>query len=233
MPGALTQVKAIALLGVAGALFILGFDLYMLSEGGRERAGGAEELFAGSASVYVYRQPLFPVRVNYTDGERVFEGVFPVPGVVNIAVPQYISCPDICHIESLVVQYLRAKLAEDGLGDRVVVVTVEVDPWGTSLEGVQGYMKSWLTVEEPRWLWIVSGEDVMRRVWLELGITASRDPETGLVTHTAGFYIIDERGVLLYFVEPEGEALSFEGAPGIAEGLYELVSRLARGEQAP
>ncbi len=231
--GTAAQVKLIAFLGVVGALSILAYELYVISGGGRERVEEAEDLFAGSASVYEYRQPLFPVRVNYTDGYTVFDGVFPVPGVVNVVTPQYVSCPDICHFESLVLQYLRAKLAQEGLADRVVFVTVEVDPWGTSLEAVQGYMRPWLTVEGPTWLWIVSDEDVLRRVWLELGVAASQDPETGLVSHTAGFYIVDDRGVLLYLVEPVWDSANFEAAPGIAQGLYALISQLARGEQAP
>lgn len=46
-------------------------------------------------------------------------------------------------------------------------------------------------------------------------------PQDGPLAHTAGFYIVDSRGILRYYVRPS--ELTPETAPDLAGGLYRVV----------
>ncbi len=131
--------------------------------------------------------------------------LFPVPGKVNVVTPQYLSCPDICPLESIMLKYVMSKVVEAGWQDRVVFITIDVDPWKDSPEAAQAYIDAYasdLLSRGVKWVWIVDAPENMQKVWDALKIYVEKDPETGLVTHTGGFFIISPDGELLYFLSP-------------------------------
>ncbi|MCE4613122.1 MAG: SCO family protein [Desulfurococcales archaeon] len=233
VPGGLKFVFLVMTLVISMSV---GINAYMYFEGyypkAREEVSKTLEDVAG---VFNLSSPMFPLMVNVTDGERVFEAEVPVKGKITIFVPQYVNCPDICHIESMVMMGVMSKLVRDGLAGEVVWVTVEVDPEGSTSKDVMAYMRSIAgsLYGEFTWYWVLNKDEKLEKLWGQIGIQAERDPNTGLVGHTAGFYIADRNGVLLYYVRPNiGITESGWDRPGdLAEGIYRLVKGMILGDQ--
>ncbi len=191
--------------------------------------GGGLEDYGKYVKVYYVGQHLFPLKINSTAGEVTV----PIEGKVNVFVPQYVRCPDVCHYETNIMRYAMLKLQEDGLLDRVVFVTVEVDPWKGTVEEARQYIEE--STEplgiEPNWIWVGSEGDIetLKKLWIQLGITVQRDPETGLIQHTAGFYIVSENGFYLYFVGPTPDG--WKAQDKVAEALYLVIKAVVNGEE--
>lgn len=65
---------------------------------------------------FVVNRLIFPVQVNDTIG--LVE--IPVKGKVNVVVPQYVRCPNICHLETIIMIYVMKELEREGYGDKVL-----------------------------------------------------------------------------------------------------------------
>ena len=156
----------------------------------------------------------------------------PVEGKVTVFIPQYVRCPDICHYETTIMKYLMLKLEEEGLLDEVVFVTVEVDPWRGTLQDAERYIRDNLEPlgVDANWLWL-SGDDIdaLRRLWLQLGVSVQRDPVTGLVQHTAGFYVVSRSGTLMYFIGPTSEG--WKAPDRVADALYIVLKAVLEGKE--
>lgn len=219
----------------ATLVVILGFsislNLYLYFEGYYKKAGETiQDLMGPSSDVFQVNKSLFPMELETTAGVMRI----PVEGRINVFVPQYINCPDICHIESMIMVYVMNKSLEEGWADRVVWVTVEVDPWGTSEEGIREYMEGIagpLLRQGVTWVWVLDTGEGLEKLWGQLGIMAQKDPETGLVGHTAGFYIADGDGFLLYYIKPKTTAVgnAWENPRDVAEGLYRVLRHMVLG----
>ncbi|WP_062661900.1 SCO family protein [Aeropyrum camini] len=134
-------------------------------------------------------QRLFPVTIPSTQGTVSV----PIEGKVNIIVPQYVRCPDVCHYETLIMKSLMIKLSQENSIDNVVFVTVEVDPWRGTLEEAEAYIRE-ATASlgfNPPWIWVGGDREALETIYKQLGISVQLDSSSGLVVHTAGFYIVD------------------------------------------
>jgi len=174
------------------------------------------------APAYTVNRLMFPLTVNSTVGPiRV-----PVDGKINIITPQYTRCPDICHLETAVMVYVMRVLEDRGYRDAVIWVTIDVDPWSSSMSSVEAYMasKARALAERGSWIWVLDDEGTLRQLWSQLGIRAERDPKTGLVAHTAGFIIVDDRGYIRYHVNPR----DWSNVKAIADKVEKLVEDLLR-----
>ncbi len=157
--------------------------------------------------------------------------VFPILGKVNVVTPQYLSCPDICHLESIMMKYVMAKVAESGWQDRVVFVTIDVDPWKDNPEAARAYIDAYasdLLARGVKWVWIVDAPEKMQEVWDALRIYVEKDQETGLVTHTGGFFIISPEGKLLYFLSPS--SAGWKEPDKFAEMLWITLKKVVQAE---
>lgn len=158
---------------------------------------------------------------------------FPIPGKINVVTPQYLSCPDICPLESIMLKYVMAKVVQAGWQDRIVFVTVNVDPWRDTPEKARNYINAYasdLIAKGAKWIWVVDTPEKMKKVWDSLNIYVEKDPETGLVTHTGGFFIISPGGKLLYYLSPS--SLGWSEPDKFAELLWDTLKRVAeRGGQ--
>ncbi len=175
-------------------------------------------------SVLSYNPPLAvgSFVVNSTEGPIEF----PVKGKLNVVTPQYLGCPDICPLESLMMVYTMAKLVEDGLQDRVVFITIDTDPWRDTPEAARTYIESYageLLQKGVKWVWLVDSPEAMQRLWDNMTIYVEKNFETGLVTHTGGFYIISPDGRLLYFLSPS--QLGWQEPEKFAPLLYDVIMR--------
>ncbi len=148
--------------------------------------------------LFAPNKPLFPISANTTNGTMVL----PVKDKINIFVPQYTRCPDICPMESLVMVYLFNSLT-DREREEVVWVTVEVDVT-SPLSTVESYMRNIKekTNHDINWIWVIERGEKLESLWLQLGIKVEADNETGLIGHTAGFFVVDKEGYLRYYVKP-------------------------------
>ncbi len=222
----------------ATLVFILGFsislNLYLYFEGYYKKAQPEiQDLMGDSSDVFQVNKSMFPMELETTGGHLRI----PVEGVINVFVPQYINCPDICHIETMIMMYVMNKSVEEGWADRVAWITVEVDPWSTSEEGVREYMEGVagpLLEKGVTWIWVLDRGERLEKLWGQLGIKSQKDPETGLVGHTAGFYIVDGDGFIRYYIKPKTTAVgnAWENPRDVAEGLYKVLRHLALEEHS-
>ena len=134
----------------------------------------------------------------------------PVPGKINVMTPQFVMCPDVCHWETNVLIYLMDRLVKEGLQDRVVFVTIGVNPWTENLEMARNYIESragdYLD-KGINWVWVLDDLETMSRLWESYKIYVERVEEENYTTviHFAGFLIVDENGVLRYTVVPSSK----------------------------
>ena len=164
----------------------------------------------GGVNVLEWNRPVERVTIMSSEGPIEL----PIKGKVNVVVPQYVNCPDICHLESLMMKYAMEKSVEEGLAGEIVWVTIDVDPWNGTMEAARNYMESIAgdLMGKVEWIWVLDSLDNMRKVYDAYTMAVERDNETGLVTHTALFYIVDREGVIRYIVSPNWEDISGTGA---------------------
>ena len=213
-------------------LFTIGYtiNLYTALTGGYPRA--ESDLLKGLdkyVDIYYVNSKIFPSTYTSTEGPvRV-----PVEGLLNVIVPQYVRCPDVCHMETYMMLYASERLAEEGLLDRVIFVTVDVDPWRGTLEEAESYIASMTekAKAKPRWIWVLDSMDRMERLYKQLGLVVQFDKETELIVHTAGFYIVTEKGTLLYYIRITDEG--WRNLDKVGEALYLVLKIVAEGGRLP
>ncbi len=155
------------------------------------------------------------------------EMAIPIKGKINIMTFQYLRCPDICHWESFVISYIVNKSIADGINDKIVIITIGVDPWRDTFEEVKAYKEKWLGshLNNIEWYWVLDTPENMAKVWNTFKIVSVYNKETGLVTHTAGFWIFDENGNIQYQIVPTPNGWRDLG--GLSKSLYELIKYMA------
>ncbi|MET1128703.1 MAG: SCO family protein [Thermoproteota archaeon] len=216
---ALLMVAAAVLVGVTAGLAI-GHILFSKIDLGTERVNEYVQVAA-------YSRVLEPVEVQTTVGRMVV----PVPGKVNVVVPQYVLCPNVCHWETNIMLYAFNEVLKRGLEDEVVFVTLSVDPWFETLEDARRYQleKAGDYLEKGiRWVWVHDSEEVMRRLWSMYGIYVEPHPEQQLVDHSAGFIIVDRSGAMRYYVSPTSEGW-IRGQRVVAEELVKRIMEVVGG----
>ncbi len=238
---------------VAVAALVLGFVVsaavgFLLSDYVFRHADVPEaNEYAGVVELNV---PVAEIQARSTAGEVVV----PIKGKVNIVLPQYVHCPDICHWETSILAYVLEKLIEEGLQDEVVIVTLGVNPYYETLEHAQNYLQARvgkMMEKGVTWIWVQDDLEVMKKLWKEYRFAVKpycvkedgnvvdlpvdltkeevekyrRECEFLGITHTGGFAIIDKKGIYRYFIAPTSEGW-VEGQQGVAEVIYSKVKAL-------
>lgn len=208
-------------------IFSVAINIYTAKEGYYKRAeGDVFERYNRVVLVYSPDRPIFPLKVNTIDGPMQV----PVGGKVNVFVPQYVNCPDICHFETMIMLYVMNRTVEEGLSDKIVWITIEVDPEGSNPEAARAYMRGMARdlLDKVNWTWIIDDPEEMKRVYLLFDMRVQKDKETGLVGHTAGFFLVDEEGRLKYYVRPR----SWEDLVGVGNALFEILREMLQQTRA-
>lgn len=169
--------------------------------------------------------PVKAFNVNSTFGKiRV-----PVEGKINILTPQYVGCPDVCHWETAILVALFELVDREGLKDKVVFITLGVDPWSENLDIARGYQMvkagKWLE-RGVYWAWVYDNLTVMEKLWEEYRVYVERDNKTGLVNHFAGFIVVSDDKIK-YLVVPTAEGWAKPAR--VAEILYNIIVREVHG----
>ena len=209
-------------------LISVSMNIYTVKEGYYKQAEG--ELFDrydDVVQVLMPDKPLFPLTVQSLDGPLTV----PIKGKVNVFVPQYVNCPDICHYETMIMLYVMNQTIASGIADRIVWVTIDVDPQSSTPDAARAYMRGMARdmLEKVDWRWLLDTPERMQRVYLLFEMSVQKDTETGLVGHTAGFFIVNEEGRLLYYVKPK----TWEDPAGVGNALYEILRNLVESHQPP
>ncbi|MCE4602572.1 MAG: SCO family protein [Desulfurococcales archaeon] len=174
----------------------------------------------GTVSVSNWNKPAPVYTINSTAGPVTI----PVEGKVNVLLPQYVRCPDICHLESQMMIYVMNRSIQEGWADEVVWVTVEVDPWDGTPEMAVEYQKRVAKdlLDKVNWIWLFDSVEKMQEFYDAYGIYVEK-AESGLVNHFGGFLIIDKNGVIRYIVHPDWNKVY-----DTAQVLYDKVVELVR-----
>lgn len=140
---------------------------------------------------------------------------------------QYIRCPDICHWESYVFVYLMNKTASYRLGNDIVFVTIEVDPWRSTFEDVKAYQRSRAgkLLDSVSWIWVLDSVDKMIEIWRDFRIFVARSDD-GTITHSAGFYIFDRDGRLVYIILPTQDG--WRNLDKLAQEVWNIIYSIAK-----
>ncbi|MDT7888911.1 MAG: SCO family protein [Desulfurococcales archaeon] len=183
--------------------------------------------YGSTVLAYVIRNPNYSIStadVRSTAGNISL----PIRGKASIMTFQYVRCPDICHWETYVFVYLMNKTLSAGLGRDVVFITIDVDPWRSTYQDVTEYQskRAGKLLSNITWIWVLDDPDRMAKIWENFRIFVARDPNTGLITHSAGFYIFDKEGRLIYIIQPTSEG--WKNLEELSKGVWDILYKVAK-----
>ncbi len=214
----LKQIVVIAIVGLVVSIGV-GFSISKLYLENRLNEARSYEI-EGNVAVAKMVKPLERFTVKTTNNTTI---TIPIEGKVNIITPQYVRCPDICHMETQMMLYVMNKSIEEGFNDKIVFVTLSVDPWNETPRMANTYMKGVAGnyLDHVEWIWVLDSVDTMQRIYNAYGIYVEKDFNTTLVTHWGGFIITDTKGNQIYVVNPD-----WNNIPASAKVLYEKVKEV-------
>jgi cytochrome oxidase Cu insertion factor (SCO1/SenC/PrrC family)/thiol-disulfide isomerase/thioredoxin len=144
-----------------------------------------------------------------------------------VLAPSLTLCHEVCPLTTAALTELRSELARRGLGRKVAIAQVTVDPWRDSPARLRAFRR--LTASPIPFLTGTRSE--IHALWHQLGVAYKRVPqghpadvdwwtgkrETFDVQHTDGAFVIDPRGHL---------RAAFVGMPALDGRLPQRLSRL-------
>jgi protein SCO1/2 len=188
---------------------------------------GVEYIKADSTVLaYVIKNPNFSITTIYANSTHGNISL-PIKARVSIMTFQYIWCPDICHWESYVFVYLMNKTASYKLGNDIVFLTIDVDPWRSTFEDVISYQRSRAgkLLDSVSWIWVLDSVDKMVEIWRDFRIFVARSDD--LITHSAGFYIFDRDGRLVYIIQPTQDG--WRNLDKLAQEMWKIIYNTVKG----
>jgi protein SCO1/2 len=188
---------------------------------------GVEYIKADSTVLaYVIKNPNFSITTIYANSTHGNISL-PIKARVSIMTFQYIRCPDICHWESYVFVYLMNKTASYKLGNDIVFLTIDVDPWRSTFEDVISYQRSRAgkLLDSVSWIWVLDSVDKMVEIWRDFRIFVARSDD--LITHSAGFYIFDRDGRLVYIIQPTQDG--WRNLDKLAQEMWKIIYNTVKG----
>jgi protein SCO1/2 len=188
---------------------------------------GVEYIKADSTVLaYVIKNPNFSITTIYANSTHGNISL-PIKAKVSIMTFQYIRCPDICHWESYVFVYLMNKTASYKLGNDIVFLTIDVDPWRSTFEDVISYQRSRAgkLLDSVSWIWVLDSVDKMVEIWRDFRIFVARSDD--LITHSAGFYIFDRDGRLVYIIQPTQDG--WRNLDKLAQEMWKIIYNTVKG----
>jgi protein SCO1/2 len=148
-----------------------------------------------------------------------------------VLAPSMTLCHEVCPITTAAFTALTTRLRQAGLGDRVAVVEVTVDPWRDTPARLRAYRR----LVGANFTLLTGTQAEIARFWKFFGVSYEREPEgsppdidwlthkpeTFDVGHTDGLFILD----------PEGrERMADEGTASVGGHVSPALSRLLDAE---
>ncbi|MCE4599372.1 MAG: SCO family protein [Desulfurococcales archaeon] len=170
--------------------------------------------------VSIWNKPLQSFTVNSTAG--MIE--IPVKGKVNVITPQYVRCPDICHLESQMMIYAMEQAVKEGVSNDIVFITLDVDPWTGTYSMALDYQSRVAgdMLDDVEWIWVLDSVDKMQEIYKAYDIYVEFDNKTKLVNHFGGFLITDRNGKLVYIIHPDWNRV-YDTAVVLWDKIYEVL----------
>jgi protein SCO1/2 len=204
------------------------------------------------AGVFEFNFKVKPITAMSSAGEITV----PIPGKVNVVLPQYVHCPDICHWETSILKYVLERLVAEGIQDEVVFVTLGVNPYYETVEDGERYLEEMVgdfLAKGVTWIWVQDDLETMKELWMEYRFLVKpycvkedgtvedlpvdltpEDVERLLeecrflgINHTGGFVIVDREGTYRYFIAPTDEGWT-RGQRQVAETIYRKLLEVIR-----
>jgi protein SCO1 len=215
---------------MAGAVAIMTLLLAMTALGVWPGAGSGDSssapLVVGTA---LEPRPTPSLELIDEQGTRTSLSAF--RGKWVVLAPSMTLCHEVCPITTAAFTALRTRLRQAGLGNRVAVVEVTVDPWRDTPARLRAYRR----LVGANFTLLTGTQAEIRRFWKFFGVSYEREPEgnppdidwlthkpeTFDVSHTDGLFILD----------PDGrERMADEGTASVGGHVSPSLSRLLDAE---
>ena len=191
--------RVLSLVAIAAGSIFVAVSIVLAAGGGRGREPWAERPPLGTP----VERRVPPLRLVGSDGRPTSLAAY--RGRWLVIAPSLTLCHEVCPLTTGALTELRHKLRRSGLGRRVAVAEVSVDPWRDSPARLRAYRR--LTGLDFELL--TGSRRELRRLWHFFGVGYRRIPadspaprdwwtgraETFDVQHTDGVFIVDPSGV--------------------------------------
>lgn len=214
--------KAVLLLALVGFAVAIGTALLFGKILIPQMAEGKRQL--ESTQYYAIYHPNLTVpdfTVNSTNGTITI----PIKGYVNIVTAQYVKCPDVCHWETDIMLATFELIKKHHAEDKIVFVTIGVDPWDENLAMARAYMEmkagKYLR-QGMKWVWVLNPVEKQLQIYKAYKISVVKHNDTRLVDHWAGFMVVVGNKVVSVIV-PTSDGWATPHA--VAEAVWREASR--------
>ncbi|MGH2904740.1 MAG: SCO family protein [Solirubrobacteraceae bacterium] len=215
---------------MAGAVAIATLLLAVAALGMWHGEGGGDSSSAALAvGTALEPRPTPPLELIDEHGTRTALSAF--RGRWVVLAPSMTLCKEVCPITTAAFTALRTRLRQAGLGSRVAVVEVTVDPWRDTPARLRAYRR----LVGANFTLLTGTQEEIRRFWKFFGVFYEREPEgnppdidwfthkpeTFDVSHTDGLFILDPAG---------RERMADDGTANVGGHLSPALSRLLDAE---
>lgn len=153
---------------------------------------GASQPFPASR----LRTEIEPPTIELVDQNRKPVALEDYEGRVVLVTAVYASCQTVCPRMVERIDRAVGSLSPEQRS-QVVVLAVTLDPERDTPERL-AEMADRHGVGAPRYHFLTGGADEVRRTLRDLGVSWSRDPETGMIQHSSLFVLVDAEGSIAY-----------------------------------
>jgi protein SCO1 len=137
------------------------------------------------------------------------------------------QCADVCPLTALHFREVYQTLGADA---PVTFIGVNVNLQANTVADVQATTRHWRLDELPAWHFLTGSREELEPVWQAYNVAAHTMAE-GMLVHTPGVYLIDQRGQKRWYVSvPYDETGASPGLTPLNELLMQHIQTLLREE---
>ncbi len=175
----------------AGFVLAAGVGLTQLSDDGGLRLEG-ELPFPAEA----LRTKHFVPEFILTDQNGSKASSADLPGQVTMITAVYASCPHTCPV-ILTEAKAAVEALPEGLRDKVAVYAITMDPENDGQEQLAA-LADMHGMEAPTWRLLTGVPGPVNALLDRFNVARARDPETGVISHSNQFILVDQNGRIAY-----------------------------------
>jgi len=218
-------------IAIAGAVAVATLLLAVTALGMWPGAGRDSSSSTASLAVGTALEPRPTPPLELIDEHGTPTALSALRGKWVVLAPSMTLCHEVCPITTAALTALSTSLRQAGLGNRVAVVEVTVDPWRDTPARLRAYRR----LVGANFTLLTGTQAEIRRFWKFFGVSYEREPEgnppnidwfthkpeTFDVSHTDGLFILDPAG---------HERMADEGIASVGGHISAALGRLLDAE---